>query len=203
VKATPRSATPLVQTHTVRLRLDLRGRLDEDPLFDLPPSGVGTALASRPATRAQLRAFEGLSNFAVASAAVELREPLSVGDFQRLLSRHGLLGFEGEGVGVFLEGRDAQQRRVGSYFARRLSWPNPFVAQFQAWAKRLRDGDDGVLERLGLPQARELHELAAHPRVHGFVLDAASPRQLRGLGFEPNVTTISLGDVAFDFGKDR
>jgi hypothetical protein len=199
----PRSATPLVQQHTLRLRLDLRGRLDEGPLLDLPPSGVGTALANRPATQAELEAFERLSSLAVASAAVELREPLSVGDFQHLLSRHGLLGLEGEGVGIFLEGPDAAQRRSGSFAGQRVGWPNPFAAQFQSWTKGLSAGDDPVLERLGLPSSRELLELAADPGIHGFVLDAATPRQLRGLRAEPKVSTISLGDVAFDFGEDR
>jgi hypothetical protein len=199
----PRSATPLVQTHTVRLRLDLLGRLEDDSLFDLPPSGVDTALGSRPATRPELLAFERLSDQAVASAAVELHEPLSVGDFHGLLRRHGLLGLDGEGVGIFLESPDAVEGRMRTFRALRVGWPNPFVAQFQAWTKGLRGGDDRILERLGLPSSRELLELAADPGVHGFVIEAATPRQLRGLRSELAVATISLGDVAFDFGKDR
>ena len=203
LEAVPRNATPLGETHVVTLRLDLRGRLDDDALFDLPPSGVDVALASPPATPVQLRALERLSQFAVASAAVELREPLSAADLQALLRRHRLLGAEGEGVGVFFEDADAAHSRIGSFVARRVGWPNPFVDEFQAWATRLSSRDDDVLRELGLPSSRELRALAANPRIHGFVLDAASSTGLRDLGEDPGVIRISLGDVAFAVGRSR
>ena len=201
LEAIPRSATPLVEPHTFRLRLDLLGRLNEAELYDLPTSGVDVALARRPLTRAELDAFDRLSSFAVASAAVELREPLAVTDLQELLSRYRLLDLDGDRVGIHLEARDEAGRRSGFGFTRRVGWPNPFVAQFQAWAKELRDEDDPALADLGLPSSDELRELAADPRVYGFVLDAATPSQLRGLRSEPAVSAISVGDVSFDLGR--
>jgi len=66
-------------------RIDLRGRLDWDALQDLPKNGVDVALQSPPLSNAQLRrVLPRLPDTVAATAVVELRRPLEIGDFYRL-----------------------------------------------------------------------------------------------------------------------
>jgi hypothetical protein len=106
-------------------------------------------------------------------------------------------------VPVYLEPRSVRPRQEGIFPEERVSWPTPALAEFQAWVKQLRPSDDRVLDGLGLPSPASLRALAADPRIHGFVVDRATPEELRRLLDEPGVRGIAIGDIAFDLGDQR
>jgi hypothetical protein len=194
----PKVASPLAQTSELELRLDLRGRL-EDPVFeaDVPKTGVEAATAAFslvPKSRSQ-RLLAQLPANVVATAVVELRRGVSVGEANALLAGHRT-----RSAAVYLEPRDYLTRRAyhgGSFATRRVSWPNPAIAGFQAWFKLLRKSDDSVLNGLGLPSVVALRSIAERPRIYGFVLDRATRKQLLSFLGDPRVVSVAVGDVAF------
>jgi hypothetical protein len=198
----PKVASPLAQSVNLEFELDLRGRLDQDTLQDIPVTGVNVASQQTVVDRAALR---DLPNGVVATAIAELRRPLDVASFYDLVERVGIsepdFGF-GD-LSVFLQPQRNGERMFGTYFDERVSWPSPAVAEFQAWVKTLRDSDDKVLDGLGLPPKRELERIAATPRIYGFVLDQATPEQLRRVATDPSVDRVSLGDVAYNLAAAR
>lgn len=193
--ADPKTASPLEQSHQLWFELDLRGRLGDEVFSDLPPTGVGAALASGPTDARKLR---DLPDGVVATAVVELRRPLSPEQFWTLLERHGSDGFDTNGVAVYLQPSERSFAHTAGWLDERVSWPDPGVAGFQAWVKTLRPSDDEVLDRLGLPPLRELGRIAAAPQIYGFVLDQATPRRLRAFAADPAVKWVAVGDVAFN-----
>jgi hypothetical protein len=202
IDAEPRVASAVAQSVDVELKLDHSGHL-EDPALDLPQTGVDAALASPPATkRAVRRALDGLPDSVVVTAIVELRSPTGVGRFFDLLARNGVV-YPNTDVPVFLQpGAERERRRhAGTFPDRRVSWPNPNVAQFQAWVKKLRNGDDRLLDDLSLPPTRVLRGVAAEPRIHGFVLDRASPQRLQRFLEDPAIKGIQPGDAAFNVSE--
>ena len=196
----PRTAAGVTNPISLTLSLDLRGRLDDDR-FELPMTGVDVAQANGLLPKSQLRrAVARLPEPVVATVVVELTRPMTPAAFYGLLARLAVVYPETGEVAVYLEPRDSIGRRVdGDRFDGRVSWPNPALAEFQAWAKQLRDGDDRVLDQLGTPSVERLRAIAASPRVHGFVLEATLP-QLRGLLDEPAVRDVMVGDVALRVG---
>ena len=86
----------------------------------------------------------------------------------------------------------------GPYIERPVSWPTPSVAAFQSWVKHLRSSDNQTLGQLNVPPLATLQRIAARPRIHDFVLDQASARQLRSFLADPAVRTIKIGDVAYN-----
>jgi hypothetical protein len=46
-----------------------------------------------------------------------------------------------------------------------------------------------------------LRRIAERPRIYGFVLDQASPRQLLQFLGDPRVRTIRVGDIAFNISR--
>jgi hypothetical protein len=200
VTVDPKIASPVERPLELRLELDLRGRLDDDPLRDLPATGVDAALAADPTASAfAVSRLDDLPDGAVATAILELRRPLDPDRFHRLLARSRGEMEEPTRVAVYLQPAERPQFELnGVRFDERVSWPTPAVAAFQAWVKALRPDDDGVLDLLGLPPVAELERIAATPRIHGFVLDHATPARLRALAADPAVRTVALGDVAFN-----
>ena len=126
----------------------------------------------------------------MATAVVELRRPLTVAEFHELLARRRVRAYGQTDVAVYLQSSERQfSESFGNSSDRRVSWPNPAVAGFQAWVKTLRSSDDKVLDGLGLPPTSELERIAAAPRIYGFVLDHATP------GSSPRVRGGSCGEV--------
>jgi hypothetical protein len=180
----------------VKLRLNLQNRLVGGPLAvrDLPVTGVDVAQAARAANP---KAVERLPSSVVATAVVEFRRPLAIADLYRVLQRHGLLTrYTSPDVAIYLQPSNLVPD-VSGPFSVRVAWPNPDVAQFQAWVKQLRNSDNGVLADLGVPRVSTLSAIAETPRIFGCILDRASPKQLGGLLHDPAVQTVRLGDIAF------
>ena len=189
----PKTASPLDQSQELSFDLDLRGRLDDDVFSDLPPTGVDAALAAGPT-----QALGDLPDGVVATAVVELRQPLDPSRFWKLLVRHGIDEFDAETLAVYLQPYARDPTHLDRFLDERVSWPNPGVAGFQAWVKSLRTSDDDLLDGLGLPPVRELERIAATPRIYGFVLDKVTPARLRDFAADPAVEWIAVGDVAFN-----
>jgi hypothetical protein len=193
----PKTAGPLEQSVELRFELDLRGRLGDEVFSDLPPTGVDAALAAFD-PEGESRLGE-LPDGVVATAVGELRRPLDVASFYRLLQRRGIGDFDSENVAVYVQPYERTEADMtGTWYDERVSWPNPALAGFQAWVKTLRSSDDEVLDRLGLPPVRDLEQIAAAPQIYGFVLDQASPARLRSLAADPAVEWVTVGDVAFN-----
>jgi len=196
IQAAPRTADPLASRLDKTLKLDLRNRLEGGPLAsrDVPRTGVDIASPTTSAKLAQL------PSSVVATAVVELRKGQPIASFYRLLGRHGFLSpYASPDVAVFLQ--PANTIPGPGPFSSIVSWPNPNIAQFQAWVKTLRASDDGVLEDLQVPPVATLRRIAQTPRVYGCVLDRATPKELQGLMRDPAVKELRLGDVAFEAGR--
>ena len=192
----PKTAGPLEQSLFLWFELDLRGRLGHEVFSDLPPTGVDAAHES---LEPPAGALDELPNGVVATAVVELARPLDVASFHRLLARGGIGRFDTRNVAVYLQQRQpSSPRTFGGWYDERVSWPNPAIAGFQAWVKTLRASDDEVLDRLGLPPVGELRRIAETPRIHGFVLDQATPARLRAFEADSAVESVAVGDVAFN-----
>jgi hypothetical protein len=209
----PISASPLNanQSLDLRLHINLRGRLTEsNPLAHLPATGVDAAFSSGYITDAQLRAkLAQLPHGVVATAIVELRNPTPVTAFYRLLARHRIVYPDTSDTPVFLQagylgsgtqsgGQGDQLVSTGSGLTHRVSWPSPAVAGFQDWVKQLHSSDDGLLHDLGLPGVATLRALATRPRVYGFVLSQADPKELLGFLADPHVAAVRVGDIAYN-----
>jgi hypothetical protein len=213
LRAEPRTASGLGAPARVLLKLDLRGRLEDDT-FELPRTGVdvagGTGVdvaggSGRVRTKPGLRRLLArLPDSLVATAVVELSRPLDPAGFYSFLAGHGVRYPESTEVAVYVQpGNPPGPYERDGFFANRVSWPNPSLAEFQHWVKQLRGSDDRLLDALRLPSSSRLRELAAEPRIHGFVLERATPAQLRGLLTDTAVESVSVGDVAFDLGTTR
>jgi hypothetical protein len=198
----PKVASSLSQSSELKLRLDLRGRLKDPPYQTrLPKTGIDVASSSPPA---RLRkALASLPSSVVATAIVELRRPLDVSAVYALLADHGITYPDSERVSIYLQPRDVQitGNLTDSFADERVSWPNPAVAGFQAWVKRLHRSDNPVLDGLGLPPVDVLRRIAEQPKIYGFVLDQASPSQLLRFLVEPDVSTIRVGDIAYNIAR--
>lgn len=196
----PRRPESWAEAQTITLRLDLRGRLDRDDLLALPHTGLDAAAQNGPPPKPNVRRLlDSLPSAVVATALVELAGPWTIDEVYRLLARHGIAYPDTFDIAIFLEPtRRPGAETFGTYFDQRVSWPRPALAQFQAWVKTLRRGDDRVLDSLGLPSRDRLREIAARARVYGFVLDKASPARLRGFLDEPSVRSLQVVDAAFD-----
>ena len=204
LKAEPKTASPLVQPVEVKLHFDLRGRLTDYPLTDLPLTGVDVAAAAASFTskRQVRRVLDRLPAAVVATANVELRHPTTIAALFRLLTRQGITFPYTDDIAIYLEpefGRQRVSRRFAD--AQRVSWPSPSLAQFQDWVKTLHSSDDQVLDRLGLPPTRALRTIATRARVYGLVLDQATPARLRGFLADPAVRMVQLGDIAYNVDR--
>jgi hypothetical protein len=133
---------------------------------------------------------------------IELANSVNPAGFYALLARHGVTWPDSDDVPVYLQPQDYLRPGCpdGTYLENRVSWPSPAVAQFQQWVKRLRSSDDRLLDGLQFPASRSLREIAADPLAFGFILEHANPKQLRGLLADPDVKSVSIGDVAFNLG---
>jgi len=195
----PKVASPLAQTSKLKLRLDLRGRLRDPPYqVSLPKTGLDAASFSP--DKASLRqTLDSLPASVVATAIVELRRPLDVSSAYELLARHHI-----GGVAVYLQSMDATitGSTSGTFADERVSWPNPAVAGFQSWVKRLRESDNQVLDGVGLPSVSVLRRIAERPKIYGFVLDQAPPRRLLQFLADPRVSMVRVGDVAFNLSGE-
>jgi hypothetical protein len=197
----PRTAADLAPPIDLRLRLDLRGRLDNAWSRDLPATGLSVASAplDKPETR---RRLEQLPDLAVTTAVAELTRAMRPREFFAFLERQGIVFPEAE-VAVYLEpeGQAAERRFDGDRPDERVSWPNPSLAQFQTWVKRLRDDDDDLLDALGLPGRARLQTLARDPRIHGFVLDQADRASLLRVVDDEAIARLAVGDIALRLGE--
>ena len=197
----PKVASPLTQTSELKLRLDLRGRLRDPPYqTSLPKTGLDAA--SLFPDKASLRqTLDSLPASVVATAIVELRRPLDVSSAYELLARHHVTYPDSGGVAVYLQSRNAQitGSTTGTFADERVSWPNPAVAGFQSWVKRLHASDNEVLDGVGLPSVGVLRSIAERPKIYGFVLDRAPPRRLLRFLADPRVSMVRVGDVAYNF----
>lgn len=206
VRLTPRSAHQNATTRDVWLKLDLFGNLDRSDLFQ-PPTPIADALrAERPDPLATRRLLTRLPEAVTVSAAVELRTATTMRSFQRLLARQGFLDPGGslpEELPIIL-----QQLHVLPYdypsrhVAGPLVWPKSSMAEFQAWAKRLRDEDDQTLSYLYLPPVSAIKAVARQARVYGFIADRVPKSRLRRLLDDPAIRSIRVADVAFDLDQN-
>jgi hypothetical protein len=222
----PRSSDATGEKTRAWLRLNLLGRIEYDSIPILPETPVDAALSrGSPNKEATRELLTQLPEPVRAMAIVELTEPLDASDFARLLRDHGVPSGQPElhnSPPVFLEepytrfdeGADAVEEW-------HLSWPNPSVAaaatgteerllptadpltQFTAWADMLRDGDDGNLERLNLPSAEYIKQVAENPGVHGFVLERATVERLEGLLDDERIRSVNVADVAVDLSQGQ
>jgi hypothetical protein len=200
----PKVASPLPQTSELKLRLDLRGRL-RDPPYQTSLPKTGLDVASFSSDKASLRkTLEALPASVVATAIVELRRPLDVATVYELLARHNVTYPDSGGVAVYLQSRNATitGSTSGTFADERVSWPDPAVAGFQSWVKRLHESDNQLLDPLGLPSVSVLRRIAERPKIYGFVLDHASPRQLLRFLADPRVRMVRVGDVAYNFSAE-
>jgi hypothetical protein len=202
VSGTPIVASPLAQSRQFGLRVNLRGRLTNEAwLNELPATGVDAAVSSafdtsNGALRTKLRR---LPAGVVATAVIELRAGETVGAFYRLLTRHGIVYPNSSELHVYLQpDNGTPYAGSGNAYARRVSWPSPAVAGFQDWVKQLHHGDNGLLSDLQLPPVATLNTIAAHPRIYGFVLPHAAPRQLLRFLADVAVSTVRVGDIAYN-----
>jgi hypothetical protein len=211
----PQTANALSPSTRAWLRLNILGRIVIDSIPVLPQTAIEQALSTgRPSTAQTHRLLEELPGPMRASAIVELARPMTAPEFAELLARANVP------VGpslhnsppVFLE--SPYDPELGP--ARKLAWPNPTIAshtaaegdlapadpltQFKTWATKLDDGDDRNLGRLGLPTESEIKELAANPRIHGFILPKASTEILQALLDDQETRSVKIADVAFDLG---
>jgi hypothetical protein len=200
----PKVASPLPQTSQLKLRLDLRGRLRDRPYQTSRPK-TGLDAASFSSDKASLRkTLDALPASVVATAIVELRRPLDVAAVYELLARHHITYPDSGGVAVYLQSMNATitGSTSGTSADERVSWPNPAVAGFQSWVKRLHESDNEVLDGIGLPAVSVLRRIAERPRIYGFVLDHAPPSELVRFLADPSVSMVRVGDVAFNFSAE-
>jgi len=200
----PKVASPLPQTSELKLRLDLRGRLRDPPYqTSLPKTGLDAASFS-PDKASLRKTLDSLPASVVATAIVELRRPLDVASVYELLARHHVTYPDSGGVAVYLQSMNAQitGSTSGTFADERVSWPNPAVAGFQSWVKRLHGSDNEVLDGLGLPSVSVLQRIAERPRIYGFVLDHAPPSELVRFLADPRVSMVRVGDVAYNFSAE-
>jgi len=196
----PKVASPLAQTSELKLRLDLRGRL-RDPPYQTSLPKTGLDVASFNSDKASLRkTLDALPASVVATAIVELRRPLDVASVYELLARHHIMYPDSGGVAVYLQSMNATitGSTSGTSADERVSWPNPAIAGFQSWVKRLRESDNQVLDGVGLPSVSVLRRIAERSKIYGFVLDRARPRRLIQFLADPRVNMVRVGDVAYD-----
>jgi hypothetical protein len=200
----PKVASPLAQASELKLRLDLRGRLRDRPYqTSLPKTGLDAAPFSPPGKVSLRKTLDSLPSSVVATAIVELRRPVDVSSVYELLARHHITYPDSRTVAVYLQPLHAQLTgsTSGTFADERVSWPNPAVAGFQSWVKRLRKSDNQVLDGLGLPSVSVLRSIAERPKIYGFVLDHASPRQLLRFLADPQVSMIRVGDIAYNLSR--
>jgi hypothetical protein len=220
----PRIPGSFVSDSNEHLRINLLGHIEQGSVPVLPYGPINSALNEPPQSPRQTRALlNGLPHSITALAIVQLRKPLAMRPFVRLLRRQG---YRVPPAGldmppVFLEPPDA---RPPGALARSLTWPEPLstdysffrsddaptgafvprlrevdsLAQFQAWAKELRPSDDANLEAIGLPSAKEIKAVAADAEVHGFIAQNVSPTQIRRLLDDRQVATVTPAHVDFD-----
>jgi hypothetical protein len=196
----PKVASPLQQTSELKLRLDLRGRLRDPPYqTSLPKTGLDAASFSpdKPSLR---KTLDSLPASVVATAIVELRRPLDVSALYELLARHHVTYPDSGGVAVYLQSRNATitGSTSGTFADERVSWPDPAIAGFQSWVKRLHESDNQVLDGVGLPSLSVLRRIAERPKIYGLVLDHASPGRLLQFLADPRVSMVRVGDVAYN-----
>lgn len=199
VQARPRSAGRDEAAADVRFEFDLLGRLDPSWFASVPTTtAVETAAGVLIEKQDVARQLDRLPEAIIGTAVIELEAPLDVEAFEAFLRRHRLITFGMPDVPVYLEHVNWSDDRADDRQHRRVSWPTTAVAGFQAWVKQLRRSDDDLLHVLGLPGVDRLWQLAQTPRIHGFVLEDASPARLRSLLRDVSVRNVSLGDVALD-----
>jgi hypothetical protein len=210
----PQTAEPLSPTTKAWLRLNILGRLVIDSIPILPETPIERAISGGPPGKDETRALlDELPQPMRASAVVEPMTPLGADEVRDLLQRTG--SWPGSFPPVYLESpyTDPQGFPLG-----KIGWPNPAIAsseawgdshleladpltQFKAWAAMLNDGDDLNLDRLGLPPADRIKELAVDPKVHAFILPKVRVEELRALLDDPAVWSVNVADVAFDLGN--
>ena len=206
----PRTPAPVRSTHQAWLKLNLLGRIAIDSIPVLPETPVGLALLDGPATRGETRALlRRLPTQMLASAVVALAAPVDERGLRVLLRRHGVFVPPdprfARGVAIFLEPPypDAPPMGEDRFWQRwPLAWPRPSVEGFREWALRLDSDDDGNLQRLQLPPAHVIQEVADRGVIYGFVLDRVPLERVAGLLVDPAVRSVTVADVAFDLGVE-
>ncbi len=219
----PRTASGESQTTPAWLRLNLLGRVEIDSIPILPDTPVDRALgARRPANARTRKLLTQLPQRMVATAIVELAAPATVNEFNEILVGTGVRPLDdpmpSDMPPVFLQPPYREPVLSKAGMVRTLTWPESFsaatefmggaipeadsLAQFKAWAAELRDDDDRNLGRLGLPPADTIKSVARNARVHAFILETASLRQLTRLLDDPAIRSVNVADVAFDLGYE-
>ena len=196
----PKVATPISQASELKLRMDLRGRL-RAPIYQASLPRTGLDAASFSPNKISLRkTLDSLPNTVVATAIVELRRPLQVSSVYELLARHHITYPDSGRVAVYLQSINEQitGSTSGTFADERVTWPNPAIAGFQSWVKRLHESDNHVLDGIGLPSVSVLRSIAERPRIYGLVLDHATPRRLLQFLADPRVSTVRVGDIAYN-----
>jgi hypothetical protein len=166
------------------LEVDLVGRPEATP--------IGEALARGRTDKAATRAFLGsLPKAMTTSAIIEFTQPAGGKDFHNVVDT-----LDVRPGPVFLTdpyGTDGQT----------VSWPNPVVSEFGAWARELRDADNDDLDALGLPPADRLKAVADRGLVYAYVLRGPSVEELSKLLDNPAIRSVNVVDVQFDLARQR
>jgi hypothetical protein len=185
---------------TVTLRRDWLGHLDPLPaVVQGTQTPVDAALSlGPPAKAATARLLDRLPGPVAASAVVELAVPLDQAAFDAWAARYEApLTFH---RAVFMSVVYPAHRPSPVALSRPLAWTDPDVAGFRRWAAGLGQGDDANLGLLYLPGAKSIKTVAAEGRIHGLVVDTASPKELRALLADPAVASVRLAEVTYDLG---
>jgi len=186
---------------TIRIRENWLGRIDPLPQQVLDRhTAVDGALDLGPPERATTaRLLDQLPAPMKASAIVEFARPMDQAAFDAWAARYDQpLTFH---QAAFMSPVYPAQRQGPVPLERPLTWPDPDVAAFKAWAGRLRDADGANLATLGLPSARIIGQAAAQGRLHGLLIETATVPELRALLADRAVASVRVADVAFDLSQ--
>jgi len=167
------------------------------------------------ASRTQAETFvRGLPAASLTDVVLTLKAPLSETAANDLQVRTGLQAAAAWFYEDPFAGARGRFSRAGSSTTWSGSGHNPvtwsslngqfFQGGFSDWTAELSSRDDANLERLGLPDAKDLKALGRAAQVHGFFLRDLTPAQLTRLLQLPQVSAFTPVDVRFDIlGKDQ
>jgi hypothetical protein len=186
---------------TVTMRRDWRGRLDPLPAVvqgTETPVDMAFGLGP-PAKAATAKLLDRLPGPVTASAVVDLAVPMDQAAFDAWAARYDApLTFH---HAVLMSAVYPAHQPSVVPLSRPLAWSDPDVAGFRRWAAGLGPGDDANLGVLYLPGAEAIKAVAAEGRIHGLIIDSATPAQLRALLADRAVASVRLAEVTFDLGQ--
>ncbi len=169
------------------------GNLEWDSLP--PPTSFAIDRAveyGRPTRRGTERLLSSLPAPTLATAVVEFVEGFEQERLDQFADRNLFAAFEQPIFVQSLYGVMDRGRQLP------LAWERPRINQFQRWAGKLRDSDDGSLQTIGLPSAEEIGGVAQEGRAYGILIEDVTADRLRRLLEDPDVRSVNVFRVGFD-----